>query len=70
MIGNIAAENVKFRDLLLKAGALEALYKIINSSDKKKTVYLNCLWGLSNLCRGTPLPKYPQIDSVIPVFCR
>lgn len=26
-------------------------------------------WALSNLCRGTPLPKYESVKLAIPLLC-
>jgi importin subunit alpha-6/7 len=56
-VGNLSGDCVKYRDLLLKAGAMEPLVKIANST-KDKNLIRHTAWAISNLCRGNPLPKY------------
>ena len=68
-LGNIAADQIKFRDTILKAGGLEATYMCLNST-KNYSTFENCIWLVTNLCRGTPPPTYQFIDTAIPFLCK
>lgn len=35
-----------------------------------ETLIKHGCWALSNLCRGSPLPKYDFVKSAIPVLCK
>lgn len=59
-IGNLAADNVKYRDQILKAGGMKALITVIESS-QNKTIIRNGAWAITNLCRGIPVPDYKYI---------
>lgn len=54
--------------MILKAGALDQLIKIANST-KDKNLIRQVAWTLSNLCRGNPLPKYDSIKNGIVALC-
>ena len=56
-IGNIAADQTMYRDLILKGGGLEALIAIVESPSHK-FIYKNGIWAITNLCRSTPCPNY------------
>ena len=68
-IGNIAGDCSKFRDQLLSEGGHECVIRIAENS-KKVAVIRQAMWALSNLCRGSPQPKYEIIKPAIPVLCR
>lgn len=56
-IGNIAADQTEYRDRALKCGALNSLINIVENSQNKQT-FKNGVWAITNLCRGSPHPKY------------
>lgn len=68
-IGNIAADNVKHRDMILKKGGMEALVKIIENS-KSKAIIRNGAWAVTNLCRGVPHPEHKYIKEACPLLCK
>jgi len=68
-IGNISSDCVFYRDTIIKAGGLLNLVEIVERTSDETLIKHGC-WALSNLCRGSPLPKYEQIKTAIPVLCR
>ena len=63
-IGNIAADSIGNRDMLIEAGAVG---NILAVADKwvSKSLKNNACLALSNLCRGSPLPAYNLVRSAI-----
>ena len=59
-IGNLGADNVRYRDIILKKGGMEALIKIVETSTNK-IVIRNGSWAITNLCRGNPVPEYKYV---------
>lgn len=57
-IGNISSDSVIYRDNILKAGGLINLVAIVENPDTEPLLVKHSCWALSNLCRGTPLPKF------------
>jgi len=68
-LGNIGGDNAEFRDQILKANVLPPLMDIINKSDDV-AVIKHGTWALSNLARGSPLPKFELVKETIPTFSR
>jgi len=68
-IANIASDNVRNRDLLLKEGALENLLDFIDRNRDEKIYVADSCWALSNLCRNRPLPPYRRVEKAIALFC-
>lgn len=66
-LGNVAGDSTTLRDVVLAANAMQPL--ILNiikpGSDSLLT---NCVWALSNFCRGKPQPAISQIESAIPAI--
>jgi len=69
-LGNIAGDNYEFRDIIIQAGAVYPLIRIIEESVAEGTLLKNAIWALLNLCRGKPLPPYYAVRDTIPVFAR
>lgn len=63
-IGNLAADNARFRDLVLKHSGIESLLKVCNAP-KRRSTYLNAIWAITNLCRGSPLPTHVLVDTAL-----
>ena len=55
--------------MILKAGALHPLIKIIENTNNKNTIK-HGTWALSNLCRGRPLPNFDLVKDAIPTFSK
>jgi hypothetical protein len=68
-IGNISSDCVFYRDNIIRAGGLINLVQVMEKLTDEALIK-HCCWALSNLCRGSPLPKYDLIKLAIPVLCR
>lgn len=68
-IGNISSDCVFYRDTIIRAGGLINLVEVTKKITDE-TLIKHCCWALSNLCRGSPLPKYENIRHAIPVLCQ
>ena len=60
-IGNIAGDSTSYRDLILKAGGIPPLIKILANPDLKLASIKVGTWALSNCCRGKPLPEFKLV---------
>ena len=67
-IGNISSGCVANRDKIIREGGLINLVSIMDKLTDERHIN-RCCWALSNLCRGSPLPKYDNIKLAIPVLC-
>lgn len=67
-IGNISSDCVFYRDTIIRSGGLVNLVEVTKKLTDE-TLIKHCCWALSNLCRGSPLPKYDNIKHAIPVLC-
>jgi hypothetical protein len=68
-LGNIAGDSTKYRDILLLKGAMPAFIKLAERS-KQKCIIKRTAWAISNLCRGSPLPKYEAVRQGIATLAR
>lgn len=57
-IGNISSDSVVYRDNILKAGGLNSLIHIVDNPQTDDLLVKHGCWAISNLCRGSPLPKF------------
>ena len=69
-LGNLASECIKHRDDIIKAGGVANLVELLSNPPENKLEIekIGC-WALSNLCRGSPLPKYNDIEAAIQLLC-
>ena len=69
-LGNIAGDSIPYRDVVLRAGAPDAMAKLCSTFDENSriTAVRNCMWTSSNFCRGKPLPPLEQVRSLIPAM--
>ena len=51
-LGNIAADSPECRKMLLNAGMIKGLVKLMSSD--RMTMLKNVSWTMSNLCNGVP----------------
>lgn len=58
-----------YRDTIIRSAGLINLVEVVDRTTDETLIKHGC-WALSNLCRGSPLPKYDLIKSAIPVLCR
>mmetsp|Transcript_25170 Transcript_25170/g.37406 ORF Transcript_25170/g.37406 Transcript_25170/m.37406 type:complete len:554 (-) Transcript_25170:1341-3002(-) len=66
-LGNIAGDSTALRDVVLAANAMQPL--ILNIIKPESTaLFSNCVWALSNFCRGKPQPAISQVESAIPAI--
>ncbi len=67
-IGNIAGDSAALRDICFAGGG--AISRILLNITQPENVAMqrNCVWALSNLCRGKPQPKLDDIAPAIPVL--
>ena len=70
-LGNIAGESPKYRDMVLKEGALPPLLTQLRQlrqlpKNSKLSMLRNATWTLSTFCRGKPLPPHHLVRSALP----
>jgi len=69
-LANIAAEDEKFRNIVVNTGALIPLIKVMNEYGEDKTLIQTGTRALSNLCQGKPSLPLDAIKDVVPVIAR
>lgn len=67
-LGNISGDSPDLRDLVLEAGALDPLLQNI-ANPESNSLLSNCVWALSNFCRGKPQPHISAVSAAIPHLC-
>lgn len=63
-IGNVASDSVGSRDKIINQGGVQNIIQVIESA-RNDYIFVNSIWALSNLCRGSPRPKYKSIRNAI-----
>lgn len=66
-LGNIAGDCPELRNMVLDAGAMQPLIQNV-MKPANPTLLNNCVWALSNFCRGKPAPSLDMIASAVPVL--
>ena len=66
-LGNIAGDSPALRDMVLEAGAMAPLLLNI-TQPANKSLFENCVWTLSNFCRGKPQPNLCRVSPAVPVL--
>ena len=69
-LGNIAGENHKIRDLVISAGAVAPISKILDQAPPGTSLVRNASWALSNFCRGRPPPDFSKVSRAIPSLAK
>lgn len=68
-LGNIAGDSPTLRDIVLSAGGLQPLIQNI-MSPASPSLFSNCVWALSNFCRGKPQPELSSVVDAVPVLAQ
>ena len=63
-LGNVAGDGTSYRDIILDCGGLEPLLKNVLNPENV-SLLRNCVWALSNFCRGKP---QPDLHIIQPAF--
>lgn len=61
-LGNVAGDGASFRDVILRAGGLPPLVQNV-LMPANLSLLRNCVWTLSNFCRGKPQPDINTIGA-------
>jgi len=67
-LGNIAGDSAQLRDVVIKAGAVEPMVKVLENA-VGLAVKSTGIWALLNMYRVKPAAPYEAIEKAIPVFC-
>ena len=68
-LGNIAGDSAALRDIVLSSGAMQPILQNI-VQPANATLFDNCVWACSNLCRGKPQPQLDQVSPAIPILAK
>ncbi|KAL7470423.1 hypothetical protein ACHAXS_010646 [Conticribra weissflogii] len=66
-LGNIAGDGTGSRDIVLAAGGMTPLIQNI-MKPASNSLFSNCVWTLSNFCRGKPKPDLAQVAPAVPIL--
>lgn len=66
-LGNISADCIKFRDLILQKGGMELVLKAMEETDRSSFLKQG-VWAVTNMMGSSPKPKYNLIKAAIPVL--
>lgn len=61
-LGNISANSVQHRDLLIKQKGFDSIIKCLESDSGADIIHYG-LWTISNICRLKPLPSFAAVSS-------
>ena len=68
-LGNVAGDSPALRDVVLSSGAMQPLLQNI-AHPANKSLYNNCIWALSNFCRGKPQPNLSHVSPAVPILAQ
>lgn len=68
-LGNIAGDSPTLRDIVLSTGAMQPLLRNI-AQPANKSLFDNCVWALSNFCRGKPQPHLDLVSPAVPTLAQ
>jgi hypothetical protein len=69
-LGNIAGDNIGFRNLVIDAGAVNPVANILDHAQRGTTIIRNASWSLSNFCRNHPNPDYEKVKRAVPTLAK
>jgi len=68
-LGNVAGDAPALRDVVLSSGAMHPILQNI-VQPANAPLFDNCVWALSNFCRGKPQPQLEQVSPAVPVLAK
>lgn len=68
-LGNIAGDSAALRDIVLSSGAMPPLLQNI-AQPANDSLLGNCVWALSNFCRGKPQPHISHVAPAVPLLAQ
>jgi len=68
-LGNIAGDSAALRNIVLSSGAMQPLLQNIVQPGND-SLFLNCVWALSNFCRGKPQPELSDVAPAVPILAQ
>lgn len=68
-LGNISGDSPALRDVVLSSGAMQPLLQNI-AQPANASLFGNCVWALSNFCRGKPQPHLSLVAPAVPILGR
>lgn len=68
-LGNVSGDCPELRDMVLQHGALRPLLQNV-LAPASESMLRNCIWSLSNLCRGKPQPHVDLLRPALPVLAQ
>jgi len=68
-LGNIAGDSAPLRDVVLSSGAMQPLLQNI-AQPATTSLFNNCIWALSNFCRGKPQPNLSFVSPCVPTLAQ
>lgn len=68
-LGNIAGENLEYRDIVLSHGALPAILNVLEKTAKQSTIKNGC-WVLSTILRKKVKANLINTNESISILCR
>ena len=66
-LGNVAGDGPELRNFVLNSGALQPLVMNV-MQPASLSLMRNCVWALSNFCRGKPQPSLDVIKEALPAL--
>lgn len=66
-LGNVAGDSASLRDVVLDSNAMAPLLANIQQP-ANISLLRNCVWSLSNFCRGKPQPSICAVQPALPVL--
>ena len=64
VIGNIAGDSTLVRDKIIRMNCIEKIVFFLKTAERVQLVK-NCIWALSNFCRGKPAPDFERVKPVL-----
>ena len=66
-LGNVAGDGPRLRDIVLGCNAIAPLIQNLENP-ASISLFRNCTWTLSNMCRGKPQPPLALMATALPVL--
>jgi len=67
-LGNIAGDNVEYRNLCIQKNSMDRLLAVFFNSHFHSSLQRNTVWAMSNLVRSKPTPAWQDIGKGVAAF--